>query len=65
MFNVLTAACLNPVKHYQLPVGLLRVGDQADFIVTSDLKNFIVDKTFIKGNLVAQKGKSFIESVSA
>ena len=65
MFNVLTAACLNPVKHYQLPVGLLRVGDQADFIVTSDLKNFIVDKTFIKGKLVAQKGKSFIESVTA
>src|SRR5437868_2512607 len=31
VFNVLTAACLNPVEHYKMNVGLLREGDYADF----------------------------------
>jgi adenine deaminase len=63
LFDVLKVACINPIEHYNLPVGRLRVGDSADFIITSDLKNFIIDKTFINGKLVAENGKSFIESV--
>ncbi len=30
VFDVLRAACVRPVEHYRLPVGLLRVGDAAD-----------------------------------
>ncbi|HNO01175.1 MAG TPA: amidohydrolase family protein, partial [Chitinophagaceae bacterium] len=40
IFKVLKAACVNPVMHYKLDVGLLRKGDAADFIVVKDLKKF-------------------------
>ena len=39
-FNVLKAACINPVKHYQLPTGLFQVGDAANFIVVKNLIDF-------------------------
>ncbi|WP_299162213.1 adenine deaminase [uncultured Tenacibaculum sp.] len=63
LFKVLKAACINPVKHYNLDVGLLQEGDDADFIVTEDLKNFKVLQTYINGELVADKGQSFVEHV--
>ena len=63
LFSVLKAACVNPVLHYKLDVGLLYEGDDADFIVTDSLTDFIINKTFIKGELVAENGKSFIQSV--
>ena len=63
VFKVLQAACINPVEHYNLEVGLLQKGDAADFIVVEDLKKFKVLKTFINGELVAEKGRSFIKSV--
>lgn len=63
LFDVLQAACLNPIEHYKLPVGQLRVGDPADFIITSDIENFIIDQTYIRGNQVSEKGMSLITSV--
>ncbi|HVT86764.1 MAG TPA: adenine deaminase, partial [Chitinophagaceae bacterium] len=60
LFNVLQAACINPVLHYKLDVGLLQEGDPADFIVVKDLENFEVVKTFIDGELVAENGNSLI-----
>lgn len=65
LFNVLKAACVNPVCHYQLDVGLLRAGDPADFIVVKDLEHFEVMKTYIGGELVAENGKSAIRSITA
>ena len=62
VFHVLKAACVTPVLHYKLDVGLLRAGDAADFIVVDDLKNFHVQRTFINGELVAENGKSLIVS---
>ncbi len=62
VFKIVKAACVNPVLHYKLDVGLLRVGDDADFIVVKDLEKFEVTKTFINGQLVAEDGKSKIES---
>lgn len=62
VMNVLRCACVNPVLHYKLPVGLLRVGDYADFIVVNNLKEFDVKQTFINGELVAEKGKTFLPS---
>jgi len=64
LFDVLKCACVNPVKHYNLQVGLLQAGDPADFIITNDLKNFIAKKTYINGKLVAEDGKSLIVSVN-
>jgi adenine deaminase len=63
IFKVLQAACINPVLHYKMKNGILKIGDAADFIVVKDLKEFNVQQTFIDGILVAENGKSFIESV--
>jgi adenine deaminase len=60
VFDVLYAACILPVLHYHLPVGLLQVGDDADFIVVDDLKSFVIRQTCIKGNWVFQEGKVHI-----
>jgi adenine deaminase len=62
VFKILQAACINPVLHYNMKVGLLREGDTADFIVVKDLVNFEVVETYINGALVAEKGKSKIKS---
>ncbi|WP_187261038.1 adenine deaminase [Pontibacter beigongshangensis] len=61
LFHVLHAACLNPVQHYQLEVGLLREQDPADFIVVENLDNFNVTATYINGQLVAEQGQTKIQ----
>jgi adenine deaminase len=63
VFDVLKVACINPVKHYKLDVGLLQIGDDADFITVENLENFNVLETYINGALVAKSGASFIKSV--
>lgn len=62
IFKILKAACINPVLHYKLDVGLLKVGDPADLIMVKDLEHFEVLKTFINGELVAEDGKSNIKT---
>jgi len=62
VFKVLKAACINPVEHYKMDVGLLKEGNPADFILVKDLKDFKVRKTFINGELVAENGKSKIKT---
>jgi len=56
LFKILKAACINPVLHYGLEVGLLRPQDTADFIVIDNPENFNVLQTYINGELVAEKG---------
>ena len=63
LMNVLQCACVNPVLHYGIPVGLLRVGDRADFIQLENLESFAVLETFIGGRKVAENGRSLIEPV--
>lgn len=63
LFDVLQAACVNPVEHYKLDVGLLNIGDPADFIVVEDLEDFNVKQTYIDGQLVAENGKTLIGRV--
>jgi adenine deaminase len=63
VFKVLQAACINPVMHYKLDVGLLRMGDAADFILVKDLTHFNLLETYINGMQVANNGESFIERV--
>lgn len=57
IFNVLQAACINPILHYKLDVGSLQINDDADFIVLEDLKTFTVKQTYIDGLLLAKNGK--------
>lgn len=65
LYNVLRAASLNVIQHYNLPIGLLQVGDNADFIEIDSLDDFNILKTYINGKLVAENGQSFIQSVEA
>jgi adenine deaminase len=65
VFNVLRAACINPVLHYQLPTGFARVNDPANCILVKDLQDFKVIETYINGQLVAKDGHSLIEPVQA
>jgi len=63
VFKVLKAACINPVLHYGLDHGQLRVGDPADVVLVEDLEHFQVRQTWIKGQLVADNGRSHIVTV--
>ena len=65
VFKVLKAACVNPVNHYKMKVGLIRQNDFADFILVKDLKNFEVYQTWINGQLVAENGKTLIQKQSS
>ncbi len=62
LWDVLRIACLNPILHYQLPVGLIRPGDPADFIIVEDLKDFHVRKVLIDGKVMVESGKVLVES---
>ena len=59
--DVLRAACVHPVEHYDLDVGLLQTGDPADFIVADDLEALHVQRTYIGGERVAEGRAATIE----
>lgn len=65
LFDTLYAACVLPVLHYKLEVGLLREGDPADFILVESLDTFKVLETYIDGQRVAEHGSSLIAGVVA
>lgn len=50
--NLVKAMAVNPVKHYNLPIGLLQENDPADFIVVRDLETFSIKSTYLKGQKV-------------
>jgi adenine deaminase len=63
LFEVLQVACINPLQHYGMRHGSLRVGDSADFIVVENFTEVKVLQTYIVGNLVAQDGKCHFAGV--
>ncbi len=60
LMNVLKVACVNPVKHYKLDVGMLQKDDDADLLIINNLNDFNILKTYINGELVAENGKALI-----
>lgn len=64
LFKVLKAACINPVLHYGMEVGLLRENDPADFIVVDNLDRFNILETYINGRKVATRGQTLIKRVN-
>ena len=65
VMNVIRCCTLNPVRHYNLDIGLLQPGDSADFILIDNLSEFNVLKTYIDGVMVAENGKTYIHSFLA
>lgn len=63
IFKLLKMACINPVKHYNLDVGLLKEKDPADFIIVDNLTDLTVLKTYINGACVSELGKTKIQSI--
>jgi adenine deaminase len=63
VFDALQAACLNPIEHYKLHVGQLRVGDPADFIEVDSLTTFKVSRTWLDGQVVTENGETSIPRV--
>ena len=63
LYDVLRAASLHVRNHYKLPIGMLQVGDQADFIEIDHPNSFQILRTWIRGECVAENGKSNIKSV--
>ena len=62
VYNLVRAASINPVLHYNLPVGLLREGDRADIVVVKDIEGFEVLETYIEGVKLFGKGEVLFES---
>jgi len=63
LFDVLTAAIVNPILHYSLECGLLKKGDWADFIIVENLVSLKVLATYINGEKVAENGRCLFDSV--
>ncbi len=64
VFKILQMACVNPVEHYGLEVGQLRVGDPADLVRVKDLEAFEVLNTIIDGELIYDGTDSLFSKVS-
>lgn len=64
LFDVLYAACVLPVQHYNLDVGLLRLGDPADFLIVEDLQQFVLKAAYIDGNKVVDAGTCLAPATS-
>ena len=60
MYDVLRIACINPILHYKLPVGYLRVGDRADFIKVADLESWKLLETYVRGQKYVRDGKCIL-----
>ncbi len=54
IYDALQVACINPIRHYQLAVGRLQVGDWADLEVL---------ETYINGTCVARHGQDLLQRV--
>ncbi len=58
LMKVLRMACVNPVKHYDLNVGLLQKGDPADFLVIDSVDDLNIKNTVINGNIIQKNGRA-------
>lgn len=63
LFKILQVACINPVNHYKLPIGLLKINDPADFILIDNPSDFNILETYINGIILAKNSQSLMESV--
>ena len=63
IFDVLRCACINPIIHYHLPLGRLRIGDRMDAVEVNNLQCFSPLRTWIAGCKVAENNKSLLPGV--
>ncbi len=63
MFDVLRAVSFNAIQHYNLDVGLLRVGDPADFITIKSLEDWEINSVSIDGVYCFERGELSVAKV--
>jgi adenine deaminase len=63
LFDILHAACVLPVYHYNLEVGLLQKGDMADFIIVDNPDSLNIKQTWINGAPVFQDNKVLFSDI--
>lgn len=51
-FNIIRSCTFNPIKHYNLPVGLIQEKDNADFVICSNKYYNNISSVFINGKNV-------------
>ncbi len=61
LFDILQAVSLNPIKHYNIPVGYLQIGHSADFIIADNLTDLNILSTYINGVLVYDEDKTYFD----
>ncbi|MDO9154772.1 MAG: adenine deaminase [Paludibacter sp.] len=59
--EVLRICSYNVIEHYKLDVGMLQAGDEADFVVVNNLRDFGIIQTYIGGKKVAENGVPLFE----
>ncbi len=64
LYDLLRCACINPIDHYRLPLGRLRLGDPMDAVEVSDLHSFQPVNVWLQGDAVVSEGKSLLPKVS-
>lgn len=65
LFDVLHAACVMPVRHYALNVGLLQENHPADFIIVDNPETMNIQETWIDGTPVFKNGEVQFPEVRA
>jgi len=55
-YDAIRVASFTPVEHYGLDLGLLHIGDWADFQIVDNLKDFIPREVWLRGCCVARGG---------
>lgn len=60
-WNVLSAACTTPLRHYGLPHGTLEAGSPADFICVDNFRNLNVLRTFVDGMEIYNSEEGVLE----
>jgi adenine deaminase len=61
LYDVIRSCTVNPVLHYGLEAGLLKVGQSADFVLVDDYRTMNVLETWINGIRVFDRGSVLFE----
>lgn len=65
LYDTLRAATLNPVQHYGLPAGLLRVGDRFDAQQVDSLQHLTVQHVWLAGQQVVSNGQCVLPKMDS
>ena len=61
-FEAIKMVTINPATHYNLNSGEIASGKIANFVLIDNFKDFNIEKTFVRGKLVAENGKTLFKS---